>query len=154
MKKITVLGVGNRIMGDDGIGVRIVEALAQDVTMRNFHFAAGETDIDYCLGELEDADRCIIIDASCFGKEPCSIAVQDLKDVFSQRRPACTFHDFDLIHGMKLRDMRKEGILITIEAGFIGFSADLSPLMQERFEEIVREVKVKIYTEKHCQNYY
>ncbi len=142
MKRALILGIGNRIMSDDGIGVRIVEALAQENTMEMVRFAVGETDIGYCLSELADADICIIVDAACFGNEPCAVNVFDLADVLEQKRPARFFHDFDLIHGMKINNVMKEGILITVEVCSVAFSAELSPLMRDRLEELIREVKV------------
>lgn len=157
MKRAVVLGVGNRLMGDDGIGVRIVEALGRSGTRvcgqesgedgrrenspETIRFTAGETDIGYCLREIADSDLCIIIDGACTGKEPCSVSAASLKDVFRKMQPARSFHDFDLMHGMKRDGLWKEGILITVEVGFVGFSAELSPLMEERFDEILREVK-------------
>lgn len=144
MNPVVVLGIGNRLMGDDGIGVRIVEALAQDNTMKNIRFAAGETDIEYCLDELADADRAIIVDAAFLGDEPCAVNVVGLKDVLEQRRDARTFHDFDLIHGMKINNMLKEGILVTVEVRSVSFATELSPVMEDRFEELVCMVKAAI----------
>lgn len=144
MKNVIVLGIGNRLMGDDGIGVRIVEALGQGKILDNVRFAVGETDIDYSLNELFDEDICVIVDASRSGRDPCSVGVFDLKEVFKQRRSALSFHDFDLIHAMKRANMFKDGLLITVEICSAGFSPELSPLMRERFEEIVREVRVII----------
>jgi hydrogenase maturation protease len=141
MKHTVVLGIGNRLMGDDGIGVRVVEALGQGNRSGKIRFAAGETDIDYCLNELAEAEVYVIIDGGCSGREPCSVDVIDLKEVFAQIRPALSFHDFDLIHAMKRENMIKEGILITIEVSSVGFSTELSHCMKERFEEIAREVK-------------
>jgi hydrogenase maturation protease len=144
MKQALILGIGNRLMSDDGIGVRIVEALAQDNTMETVRFAAGETDIGYCLSELADADICIIVDAACFGNEPYSVSVLDLEDVLEQKRPARSFHDFDLIHGMKINKMMRKGILITVEVCSVAFSTELSPIMQSRFDDLVRRVKMII----------
>lgn len=157
MKQAVVLGVGNRLMGDDGIGVRIVEALEQSGTRvcgqeigedgrgenspEKIRFTVGETDVGYCLKELADSDLCIIVDGACTGRERCSVNATSLKDVFGKMRPVRSSHDFDLIHGMKRDGLWKEGILITVEVGFVGFSAELSPLMEERFDEILREVK-------------
>ncbi|HVI42208.1 MAG TPA: hypothetical protein VM577_16265, partial [Anaerovoracaceae bacterium] len=105
---------------------------------------AGETDIDYCLSELSDRDICVIVDGGRSGKEPGSVEVLTLQEVFSQRRTALFFHNFDLIQAMKRENMLKDGILITVEVCSVELSAELSPFMRERFEEIVREVKVII----------
>lgn len=148
-----VLGIGSRLMGDDSVGVRVVEALGKDYEMtalelknevRYVRFKAGETDVEYCMRELDDCDICIIIDAACTGKEPGTVDVIDLKEIFAKKRRFLAVHEFDLFHAMKWEGKIKEGILIAIEAASVSFSADLSPVMQERFPEILREVKMII----------
>ncbi len=140
-KKIIVLGIGNRLMGDDGIGVRIVEALKEEEQSGDIRFTAGETDIGYCLDALAEGEFCVIVDGACTGQEPCTVSMLDLKEVLAQKRSSLCFHDFDLICAMKRENMIKDGVLITVEVGSVEFSADLSPLMLERFGEIVRKVK-------------
>lgn len=141
MKQAVILGIGSRLLGDDGIGVLVAEALGRENIPENIRIAAGETDVFYCMSELEEGEYCIIIDGACTGKEPCSVGVLDLKDVLAQRRHPWAFHDFDLIHAMKRENVQKDGILITIEVSSIELLAGLSPAMRERFGDIVREVK-------------
>ncbi len=144
MKNAVVLGIGNRLMGDDGIGVRLAEALAQKNHYRNVRFVAGETDVDYCLNELTGAALCVILDASCSAAELCSVEVTDLKEIFAQKRPIASFHDFDLFHAMKRENMMKDGILITVEGCPPEFSEELSPQLRVRFDGIAEEVKERI----------
>jgi len=144
MKNAVVLGIGNRLMEDDGIGVRLAESLGLRNPYENVRFIAGETDVDYCLNELAGADLCIILDASCSAAELCSVEVTDLKEIFAQKRPMASFHDFDLIQAMKREKMMKDGILITVEGCPPELSEELSPQLRERFDEIAKEVKDKI----------
>lgn len=44
MKEIVVLGIGNRLMMDDGIGVRLVEELDQREHVPYIRYVPGETD--------------------------------------------------------------------------------------------------------------
>lgn len=141
MKHTVVLGIGNRLMGDDGIGVRVVEALGRENESENIRFTAGETDVCYCLDELAAGDIYILIDGACTGKAPGFVGVVDLRQVFTQRKAPFTFHDFDLFHAMKRMNLLKDGILITIEVCSLELSTELSPALQERFDTIVRHVK-------------
>lgn len=141
MKHTVVLGIGNRLMGDDGIGVRVVEALGRENESENIRFTAGETDVYYCLDELAAGDLCILIDGACTGKAPGSVGMVDLRQIFTQRKVPLTFHDFDLFHAMKRVNLLKDGILITIEVCSLELSAELSPALQEQFDTIVRHVK-------------
>lgn len=141
MKHTVVLGIGNRLMSDDGIGVRVVEALQRENESKNIRFTAGETDVCYCLDELSAGDLCILIDGACTGKEPGSVGMIGLEQVFKQRKAPIAFHDFDLFHAMKRMNLLKDGILITIEVCSLELSTELSPDLQERFDRIIRDVK-------------
>ena len=168
MRQPVVLGIGNRLMGDDGIGLRVVGELERKYasgqsafqgqntapertgTLENLKYIAGETDTGYCLSCLALGDSCVIIDAGSSGKEPCSVDVQTLQEVFSRDRPLLSFHDFNLLHAMKRENLIKEGILITIEISSIEFSLELSPVMKAQFYRIVGEVEeiIKHYVDQ------
>jgi hydrogenase maturation protease len=139
--RILVLGIGNRLMCDDGIGVRVVESLGREVSNDGIKFAAGETDVDYCLDVVSDADTCIIIDAARLDGAPCSVRVQDLEETLEKAGAVRTFHEYDLIHAMKREGLIRKGLLITVEVNSVRFSDELSPMMEERFEKIVQEVR-------------
>lgn len=140
MRRVLVIGVGNRIMRDDSIGVRVADALAEKTQPDNLRFLAGETDVEYCLAQLPWADECIIIDGSFLGAEPCTVTAFSLEEIFGQSRTVHSFHDFDLIHGMKREGLEKKGLLISIEVAEIGFSTALSDLLEKGFGKIVGRV--------------
>ncbi len=62
--RIVVLGVGNLIMGDEGLGVRCVERLAAAGSLpAEVVLVDGGTSTNELLGELEDLDLLVIVDA-------------------------------------------------------------------------------------------
>ena len=69
-RRLLVIGVGNTLRGDDGVGVRVAQALAerllpQDVTVLD----GGTAGLDLIF-HLEGADRVILIDAANMGRPP------------------------------------------------------------------------------------
>lgn len=52
MKKLLVIGIGSRIMKDDGIGVYLAEDLKKQITSPNIEFLIGECDFDYCRSQM------------------------------------------------------------------------------------------------------
>lgn len=143
-KRKLIIGIGNPLMEDDGIGVRLAEILADDPELEEFAIAAGETDLDYCLSLIADAGCCILLDAAWLGDTPFTVRTQELGQVLKTPGSAHTFHDFDLIQAMRRYRMVKEGCMITVEVSSVSLSPGLSPAMQERLDEIVRSVKQKI----------
>ncbi|WHY75771.1 HyaD/HybD family hydrogenase maturation endopeptidase [Neobacillus sp. WH10] len=69
-KKITILGIGNTLFSDEGVGIHLLplleEALKED---ENIEIIEGLTDGMKLLGPVEDAENLIIIDAINSGKE-------------------------------------------------------------------------------------
>lgn len=146
MKNAIVLGIGNRLMGDDAIGNLIVDELKRRNTFPGLRILAGETDTDYCLDALEGADPVILIDASSLGTKPCSVTVFPLGSMIT-KLPASPFsHHYNLIYAMKQQRYEGEGILIAVEACSVTFRNELSPRMEEEFPRIVDEVSQHIET--------
>ena len=71
-EKIVIMGVGNVLLSDDGVGVHAAQALAQDPPPGAEVVDAG-TDALSALPYFEQADRMLIIDAVCAGGRPGTI---------------------------------------------------------------------------------
>ncbi len=66
--KIVVLGVGNIIMGDEGVGVRCIERIdAAGMLPAGVVTIDGGTSTNELLGELEGLDLLVIVDAVATG---------------------------------------------------------------------------------------
>jgi hydrogenase maturation protease len=72
--RIVVLGVGNILLSDEGIGVRTVEKLARDYVLpAEVEVIDGGTSAMEMLEDLGHADHLIIVDAVRSGKAPATI---------------------------------------------------------------------------------
>jgi hydrogenase maturation protease len=60
MKPLLIVGLGNPLMGDDGVGARVAESLAGHV---DADVLLGGTDLLRYAGEMEGRQRVILIDA-------------------------------------------------------------------------------------------
>lgn len=79
-RKVLVIGVGNTLLQDDGIGVRVVEALRADGS-EGFVIVDGGTLGLSLLPMVEDADAVIVVDASELAAEPGTFRVFFGKDI-------------------------------------------------------------------------
>jgi hydrogenase maturation protease len=79
-KDILVLGLGNTLLADDGVGVHIVRRLAADATLPDgVRTVDGGTMGFRLTATLSDADSVLIIDAANIGLEPGMIRLLDQK---------------------------------------------------------------------------
>jgi hydrogenase maturation protease len=74
--KTVVLGLGNTLLGDDGVGIHAVDRLQSDWAGHgNVVFVDGGT-LSFTLTEiLADADKLIVIDAAQLGAQPGTVNV-------------------------------------------------------------------------------
>jgi hydrogenase maturation protease len=70
MKPLLIVGLGNPLMGDDGVGALLAESLAQSLAGHpRAEVLIGGTDLLRCAGEIEGRERVILIDAVQSGAE-------------------------------------------------------------------------------------
>ncbi|GAA0122980.1 hydrogenase maturation protease [Clostridium faecium] len=145
MKK--VIAIGNRIMMDDSIGIKVVESIEEDLKRLGFNVVIGETDIDYTLNEINEGDFIIIVDSSLTEKSPGTINVSNLKNINEYNEKTYSLHQMNLIKLLSSSELFKvDGLLITIEASEIDFGMGLSRILEEKFEIIKNEVLEEIVT--------
>jgi len=74
MREILVLGLGNPLQGDDGVGCRVIEALEDCELPPDVEVLDGGTPGIGLLHLLEGRRRAIIVDAAEMGRPPGTIA--------------------------------------------------------------------------------
>lgn len=140
MRRLLVIGIGSRIMRDDGVGVQVAEVLADSLRRHNVALLIGETDVQCCLDAITPEDVVIILDAMVLGREPGSLEVMSLEDALAHRSGLRTQHECSLLDLITLHAPETQGYLIGIEAAEIGFGLGLSTALQAQFESICAAV--------------
>ena len=133
--KTLVVGLGNPILGDDGVGWRVAESVRAHLNP----YAGVEAD---CLSlggitlmeHLIGYERAILIDASVSDEEPGSISVSELDSIPDYSAfHISSAHDTSLQNAMKLGRglgvaLPEEVIVVGIAASHVyDFSEELSP---------------------------
>jgi len=117
-----VLGVGNLLMGDEGIGVVAIRHLEAAGLSAHADLVDGGTGGFHLLGLFREHDRIILIDATADGRPPGTVSL--IRPRFaSDFPPSLTAHDIglkDLIESAALLGDLPELDLITISIGGLG----------------------------------
>jgi hydrogenase maturation protease len=114
--KTLVLGLGNILMGDEGIGVYTVRALEQHNLPPDIECLDGGTGGFTLLEPLQDADRIILIDAAADGN-PIGTVTRTTPRFSRDCPPTLTAHDVgmkDLLDMFYIQDGQHEIILYAI----------------------------------------
>ena len=93
--KILILGIGNILMGDEGVGVHVVNTLEKAALPADVKCLDGGTGSFLLLEPMQNADKVILIDATVDGQDVGS--VRRLRPKFSKDYPrTLTAHDIGL----------------------------------------------------------
>jgi len=152
---IKVIGFGNIIMGDDGVGVRVIEKLKEEKELRrldNVELIDGGTSGVDIIFILKDAARAIIIDAVDAGQKKAEIvkfSPDDIKKIGLKKKGFKSFslHDIDLNEVFELMKTLKLNVkvkIIGIKPLNVGYSEQLSPEIEEKLPQLVDIVKKEV----------
>lgn len=138
--KILVLGIGNVLLGDEGVGVHIVRELQKLDWDENIKCLDGGTGGLILLEPMQNADHVIIIDATIDGAPVGT--VRRLSPKFSKDYPvSLTAHDIglkDLLDTFYLTDKIPQVTLFAVSIAPLqeGLSVDLSQGMKKKIKQI------------------
>jgi len=137
MNAALVLGVGNSLLGDDGVGVHVVRFLVDNPPCAvNCKIVDGGTLSFTLASEVEETDALIVIDAANLGEAPGSVRVfvGDAMDDFVANRRSRSVHEvclLDLLTVLALNgDLPSKRALIGVQPTHIGWEHNLSPAVQ------------------------
>ena len=144
-QKILVLGVGNILYTDEGVGVRAVEKLMDEYAFSdNVTLMDGGTLGTKLMGPIMDSNFLIVVDAVLGGDEPGSIYRLTGDDLRKSLAFKNSFHQTDLVDTLiscGLVGNRPDAVIIGIEpADYETLSVEISPTslqVMDRVAEIV-----------------
>ena len=135
-----VLGVGNLLMGDEGVGVAAIRRLEQNGFADRAELVDGGTSGFHLLGLFRDRRHIILIDATTDGKSIGSVS--HIRPRYaSDFPPTLTAHDIglkDVLESAALLGDLPEVDLITVSIGELGGSLtmELSPAVAAALPQV------------------
>jgi hydrogenase maturation protease len=141
--RIAVLGLGNLLMGDEGVGIHVLHKLKERGPPEGVELVDGGTAGIDLLPVLKQADRVIIIDAVRAGGRPGSIYRFKPEDLKGETPMALSLHQFslqDVLHSAHLLGIEPEITIIGVEPKRIAPGLELSEELQEVLPQLVEVV--------------
>ena len=133
MKKVLVMGIGNTLLQDDGIGVHVTDLFKSSRESEpNLDVIDGGTIGLSLLPEIEDADAVIIVDASEIGEQPGAMRIfrnQEIdRQLSGKRRSVHEVALYDLFSAAAIRGRSpRERVLIAIQPACTEWGLDPTP---------------------------
>ena len=145
--KTLVLGLGNVIMGDEGVGVHVVRALEKLALPPHVECLDGGTGGFILLEPMQDAERIIMIDAAADGN-PIGTVTRTVPRFAREYPPTLTAHDIGIKDLLDLFYMLDGGREVTLYAITIDpqqpISLHLSPVVKQAADEAVTRILAEL----------
>jgi hydrogenase maturation protease len=145
-KRVVIVGVGNVLLKDEGIGVHVVRAL-QEMRLASPDGDVEVVDGGTSLGALdraEGADKLIIVDAACGGGEPGTIYRFTPDEVSGGPKLLTSLHDLTLFDSLRMMESvgnpPRETVIIGVEPAEVDWGLELTPALREKLPDVVRRV--------------
>jgi hydrogenase maturation protease len=147
---IKIIGFGNIYMGDDGVGIRVIEKIKEQGIFDDYDnvevIDGGTSGVDLIFF-LQQADKIIIIDAVDAGQgtgEIVTFNIGDVVDFGNKVTKSFSLHDinlkevFELIRNLKIE---KDLKIIGINPKEVDYCEKLSPQIENKIPQIIAIIK-------------
>ena len=145
-KDIAVLGLGNPLMADEGVGIEVLSRLMQR--------SDGFPDVDFIdvgtagfalLHLISGRSKVVIVDCCRMGLAPGSIKTFTPDDVNTVKRLThFSMHEADILQvidlARRMEECPEEIIIVGIEPQVIEQTSSLSTVLAERLDEYVQHI--------------
>lgn len=143
-KPTLVLGIGNLLMGDEGIGVHSIQQLQKESIPKDVHLLDGGTGGFHLLSFFQEYEPIILIDATMDGKPVGTVTLTEPRFTTDFPR-TLTAHDIglrDLVESAALVGGLPKMYLVTITIDEIrSMVTELSPEIANSIPKVVETVK-------------
>jgi hydrogenase maturation protease len=142
--EVTILGLGNILMQDEGIGVHIANLLNDEFEFTPpISIIDGGTTGSDLLPYFDDSKKVLILDAVNFGKKPGYIETINDDDILAMLTSKISLHHLglsDVLSMTKMLDIKPEAIaLVGIQPYKMELDLQVSSVLKERFDQILKE---------------
>jgi len=143
--KVVILGVGNLLMCDEGVGVHAIAALEQGYDFpESVRCVDGGTSTQELLGDLEDLDHLIVLDAVASGAEPGAMIRLEGASVPAAFTTKLSPHQIgiaDLLAMLRFTGHAPRRVLLLgVEPALLTLGMELSPKVAQRVPELCAQV--------------
>ncbi|MBN1522331.1 MAG: hydrogenase maturation protease [Candidatus Aureabacteria bacterium] len=132
--KVVIMGVGNLLRGDDGLGCMIVDRLKGNV--RALCLDAGSTPESY-VGKIakDNADTVLIIDAAYLDRSPGDYEILEKNNL---RGSGLSTHDISpgVFFEYLLQETHADVYMLAVQPEKVGFGEEMSEKIKKAISEI------------------
>ncbi|AEE13986.1 hydrogenase maturation protease [Thermodesulfobium narugense DSM 14796] len=146
--KILVIGIGNELQGDDGLGIHVIKELEKVSLPSEVSLLAGGTSGPDLIFYFEGVDYVIFVDAVRGGNKPGTIYKYNPEEMKYQKSIALSPHQIGIPETLSLAEFvgkkPKKSIFFGMEPMNLDYSMELSESVKKKLPRLVELIVEEI----------
>ncbi len=147
--RIVVVGVGNLLQKDEGVGIHAIQALEKMDLPPDIKLVDGGTSPDL-IAYTRVSDKIIIVDCAKADGEPGTLYRFKPEDLTTGKGTLTSAHEMGVVENLNLMSLTdnkpKETVIIGIEPAEIDWGMELSDTLKEKLPDLVNVILKEINT--------
>jgi hydrogenase maturation protease len=147
LPRVVVIGVGNLLQKDEGVGIHAIQALEKLDLPADVKLVDGGTEPDL-IAYTRAGDKMIIIDCAKAGGAPGDIYRFKPEDLAAGKGVLTSAHEMGVVENLNLMSLTgnrpKDVVIIGIEPSEIDWGMELSGTLKKRLPELVKVILIEI----------
>lgn len=148
MKDTVIIGIGNILLQDDGVGVHVITQLEKEESLPStIELVDGGTSTLETLGYFLDYRKVIVVDCLRAGLEPGTIYRIKPEDIKNYKKENLSIHDVQILDVVKMANMLgqyPEVVIFGIEPKTIAVNLEMTDLMYAKIPEVIANIKKEL----------
>ncbi|MFO8014151.1 MAG: hydrogenase maturation protease [Phycisphaerae bacterium] len=148
---ILIIGVGNPLARDEGVGIRAVERLREHTLPPGVRVLDAGTDLLAVLPEMSRADRAVLLDAVRAGGEAGTLYRLTLEDLLAKATNEPEWrsaHDLSVVSAVRLAESTGTAlpptVVFGVEPGEVALGEGLTPPVEAALDTLVEKVLAEV----------
>jgi hydrogenase maturation protease len=138
---VLVLGVGNLLLRDEGIGVRVVQELERTELPAGVEVFDGGTAGFDLIDVIAGRRKVIVVDALDADYLPGTVVRLRPEELIAAERPGLSLHDLGLLEALvmarQLGEAPEEVVIFGVQPQDLSCGLELSPIIRARVPELI-----------------
>src|SRR5665647_1207662 len=143
MKDTVIIGIGNILLQDDGVGVHVIKQLENEKLPSTIELVDGGTSTLDTLGFFLDYKKVIVVDCLRAGLKPGTIYKIKPEDIKNYQKENLSIHDVQILDVARMANMMNkypEVVIFGIEPEKIAVDLEMTEIMVSKIPEIILNI--------------
>jgi len=147
MMDTVIIGIGNILLQDDGVGVHVITQLEMEALPSTIELVDGGTSTLDTLGYFLDYKKVIVVDCLRAGMEPGTIYKIHPEDIQSYQKENLSIHDVQILDVVRMANMMgkyPDVVIFGIEPKTIAVDLEMTDLLKAKIPEVIANIRKEL----------